>query len=147
MLRREPAADPLTFLLVDSDKENDSVVFAIRMVPNPQFGGALTSVGAAVPIAWSALREEGLGALNTIRQIAPDAAANTDFAPKTGRFRRRRVVIASLEDGTFTLSPERLTSKNKGLAAERQRLRITLPVSSKELEDAIREALSRARVR
>ena len=141
---RKSKPETLDFILLEGGSAAVAPL-AIRMIPSAQYGGALLSVGPAIPIPWSAVLEKGISAFDRIRTVSPQSEGNRDLAPRTGRLRKRKTVLVEVRSDEVILSPERKKAGRREGARDEDRIYLKLPISGEALEQALREAFVRAR--
>lgn len=141
--RRKPARS-FIILLVEGGPEFAGI-HGVRMLPKREYGGALVGTGESVSVPWASIRQGGLSAFATL-EAPRDSAENTDFHPRTGRFRSSSTVLVEVEGSCLVLSPSRRVRGRVSGARDEDRLRYALPISGSELEAAIRAAFASAGV-
>lgn len=138
---RRHAGFPFVALVVEGKALNPQGIFAIRMLPDQQLGGALVGVGERVAISWADIERDGLEAFRELWLIEPGTPPNVDFARGKGSLRAHRTLLLEVEDHVV-LSAQGTWARCSG-AREQDRTRLALPVDGHELAAAIRGSLAR----
>ena len=139
---KETTREPLSFVLVEPSASEGPLT--IRMMPKPEYGGALVSIGPTTPVSWVTIQEFGLSAFDPLYNVNSDSEENVDLAPGKGRLRHRKTVDVDIDSGTIVLSPGRRKAGRPIGARDEDRIRLKLPISGHDLEKELKEALVRA---
>lgn len=133
-------AERFIVLLVEGKPSPDHPLTVIQMKPDPELGGAYASVGPSIELPWEKLRSDGVEALVKLVRAAgvgEGGEPNLDLAPRRGRLAGRRVVSVELAATQVIVS----RFKGKGTVGEKDRCRLSRPVSPAEFEESVRRMM------
>lgn len=137
-----PVATPLVFLLINGAPDHHEMLLAIRMLPYPDLGGANVATGPTIPIPWSDLTQHGIRAFNKLSRISIDDHENTDLAPGTGKYRRRKTLLVDIGHHQMIIKLWKRLSRGAQL---KELCRLTLPITGDDLERTLRNILKKDR--